>query len=129
MVDEAKRPKLRVVPDQPDPVHSRAQPSKPIDIDRRRRERRENIAGRGRFDQYFNLYNLIYNSDYTTVEITEIFSEIMPDEHWQTRFVQEVSMDKMFRKPKTKDQLREFFLKHGVLEVHDNDEIHLPFSG
>lgn len=99
-----------------------------LDIDRRKEQRRQNISGRGKFIQYYNLYNMIYNSKRTTPEIHELFSMIMPDEEWQVRFVQEVSLDRMFHKRKSIEDLRQFFLKHGVIEVHDEMTKHLQAS-
>lgn len=96
----------------------RKNPSEKKDIDRRKgSDRRENIVGRGRFDQYVNLYNILYNSKGVSEEAKEIFRQIMPDEEWQIRFVQEVSMDKMFLRRKSKNELREFFIKYGALEA------------
>ena len=92
---------------------------KPLTPDIERRnigDRRTEIVARGNFEQYFNLYNMIYDSQRVTKEIQTLLKRILDDEIWQAFLAQEVSNDRLFQTRKNKEQLREFFRKHGIIE-------------
>jgi hypothetical protein len=98
-------------------VDRRKSPPLDLDIDRRKKDRRVHIKGRGVFKSYEALYTMMFESPRITPDIEKLMEEIMPDGEWQVRFTQEVSTDRLFGRPKTKEELRHFFIKLGMLEV------------
>lgn len=122
-MDGKKKYKMTLVSKTPYILKERRQIQTDVDPDRRSNsERRIQIVARGYFEQYYNLYNMMYESKSTTTDITNLLDSILNDEQWQATLAQEVSTDKIFGKKKSRDQLRAFFKKHGVIEDQESSE-------
>ena len=122
-MDSKKKYKMKLVSKTPYILRDRRQVEAKVDPDRRSHvERRVQIVARGYFDQYYNLYHMMYESKSITDDITNLLDAILNDELWQVTLAQEVSTDKIFGKKKSRDELRAFFKKHGVIEDPDSSE-------
>ena len=116
--EENKRKKIGLLKPSTTDSSDRRKEKKPLDIERRSDvDRRQNIVGRGKFDQYFNLYNMMFDSHRVNPEITGLINEIMPDSDWQAKLAQEVSLDRASQTRKNQGEFRQFLLKIGAIEV------------
>jgi len=112
-----EKPPLSLIK-KPDPSEDdRRQSAESPEVERRsRKDRREKIVARGYFEQYVNLYNMMYESPSVTPQISQLLAKILNDPEWQAVLAQEVSTDRQFKKKKNRNDLRSFFRKHGVIE-------------
>ena len=105
-MDSKKKYKMKLVSKTPYILRDRRQVEAKVDPDRRSHvERRVQIVARGYFDQYYNLYHLMYESKSITDDITNLLDTILNDELWQVTLAQEVSTDKIFGKKTYKLEL------------------------
>lgn len=80
-------------------------------------QNRSHHVASGYPDQYFRLYNMMFESRHSSHEIRDLIRLILEDESWQAVLAQEVSNDRIFNRRKSKEELMAFLRKRSGMHM------------